>query len=268
MSASGRLTRFGEFAQWNWWKVLFRSIENCSLCCLCCWARCWMLQHMDNMEASCIFYVNVCTFTALEQSKICLLTVYKTGFVKPIIHHDWIVSVSFRYYRRDYLRPTSADIFSIEQWRIDIWQSCDFGCRSPRFIPGNNPTTSDRLIANRETVVNPCNLHSYTPGFMLSISYKLAATYSILTWRSLYIPQDFPLGFLIIFLFYSTLANDAYTNTSARRRRIRSKPIDVSFIQYVTAWHTARLQTPGSPARHCQWSHQNYHPGCTFKNRP
>jgi len=33
-----------------------------------------MVQDMDNMEASCVFYVKVGTFTNLEQSKISLLT--------------------------------------------------------------------------------------------------------------------------------------------------------------------------------------------------
>jgi len=34
-----------------------------------------MLQVMDNMEASCVFYVKVGTFTYLEQREISLLTV-------------------------------------------------------------------------------------------------------------------------------------------------------------------------------------------------
>jgi len=38
-----------------------------------------MLQDMDDMEASCIFYVKVGTFDQLEQSKISVLTVTKLG---------------------------------------------------------------------------------------------------------------------------------------------------------------------------------------------
>jgi len=34
-----------------------------------------MLQDMDNMEASCVFYVKVTMFTHLAQSKTTLLTV-------------------------------------------------------------------------------------------------------------------------------------------------------------------------------------------------
>jgi len=40
-----------------------------------------MLQVMDNMEASCVVYVKVGTFTHLEQSKISLLMVNKSGIV-------------------------------------------------------------------------------------------------------------------------------------------------------------------------------------------
>jgi len=48
---------------------------------------------MDNMEASCVFYVKVGTFTHLEQSKISLMTVKKSGIVTLAIQHDMIVSV-------------------------------------------------------------------------------------------------------------------------------------------------------------------------------
>jgi len=54
-----------------------------------------MLQVMDNMEASCIFYVKVGAFTHLEQSKIFLLTANKSGIVTLIVQHDRIVSVIF-----------------------------------------------------------------------------------------------------------------------------------------------------------------------------
>jgi hypothetical protein len=54
-----------------------------------------MLQVMDNMEASCIFYVKVGTFTHHEQSKISLLTVNNSGIVMITIQHDRIVSVIF-----------------------------------------------------------------------------------------------------------------------------------------------------------------------------
>jgi len=52
-----------------------------------------MLQVIDNVEASCVFYVKVDMFTHLEQSKIFLLTVNKSGIVMLTIQHDLIVSV-------------------------------------------------------------------------------------------------------------------------------------------------------------------------------
>jgi hypothetical protein len=54
-----------------------------------------MLQVMDNMEVSCVFYVKVSTFTHLEQSKTALLTVNKSGIMTLTVQHDMIVSVSF-----------------------------------------------------------------------------------------------------------------------------------------------------------------------------
>jgi hypothetical protein len=54
-----------------------------------------MLQVMDNMEVSCVLYVNVSTFTHLEQSKTALLTFNKSGIMTLTVQHDMIVSVSF-----------------------------------------------------------------------------------------------------------------------------------------------------------------------------
>jgi hypothetical protein len=54
-----------------------------------------MLQVMDNMEASCVFYVKVGTCTHVEQSKILLPTVKKSGIVTLTVQHDLIVSVIF-----------------------------------------------------------------------------------------------------------------------------------------------------------------------------
>jgi hypothetical protein len=77
-----------------------------------------MLQDMDNMEASCVFYVKVGTVTHLEQCKTSHLTVKEMGIVRLTIQHDLIVSVSFMYYPGDYLRQTLADVLSLKQCLI------------------------------------------------------------------------------------------------------------------------------------------------------
>jgi hypothetical protein len=74
--------------------------------------------YMENMVASCIFYVKVGTLTHLEQSITYLLTVNQTGIVRLMVQHDFIVSISFVHYPRDNLRQTSADILSLEQCPI------------------------------------------------------------------------------------------------------------------------------------------------------
>ena len=50
---------------------------------------------MDTMEANCVFNVKVGTFTHLEQSKISLLTVNKSGIVTLTVQYDMNVSVIF-----------------------------------------------------------------------------------------------------------------------------------------------------------------------------
>jgi len=54
-----------------------------------------MLQVLDNMEASCVFDVKVGMFTDLEQSKISLLSVKKSGIETVTVRNDMIVSVIF-----------------------------------------------------------------------------------------------------------------------------------------------------------------------------
>jgi hypothetical protein len=83
-----------------------------------------MLQDMDKMEASCVFYVKVSTFTHLEQSKTILLTVNESGMVRLTVQHELIVTVSFMYYPGDYSRQTSADVLSIEQCPIYTPAKC------------------------------------------------------------------------------------------------------------------------------------------------
>jgi hypothetical protein len=136
---------------------------------------------MENMEVSCVFYVKVSTFTHIEQSKITLLSVNKSGIMTLTVQHDMIVSVSFMLYPRHYLRQTSADVHSLELHPINIYQLSDSGGLTPQFIPVNKQTTSDRLFANCGVVGNPFNLQPNSVGFILSITVMSAAPYSIVT---------------------------------------------------------------------------------------
>ena len=54
-----------------------------------------MLQEMDHMEASCVFYVKVGRFGYFEQNKISVLTVTSLGIVMLTVHYDMIVTMLF-----------------------------------------------------------------------------------------------------------------------------------------------------------------------------
>jgi hypothetical protein len=84
-----------------------------------------MLQGMDSLEVSGVYYVKVGTCTYLEQSKISLMTVFKSGFVKLSLQRDLNVSISFRYFARDCLRHTSADVSSLEPYPINLQHFSD-----------------------------------------------------------------------------------------------------------------------------------------------
>jgi len=78
-----------------------------------------MLNHMNNLDVSCVFYVKVGTFAVLEQSQTSLLTVKENGIVRLTVQYDLIVSVSFMYYPGNHFRPTSADVLSLNQCPLD-----------------------------------------------------------------------------------------------------------------------------------------------------
>jgi len=158
MSLSVTLGRFAGLACRKSWRVLLQSSEHYSLCWLCCWARCWRLHDMDHMEESCILYVKVGMFDQLEHSKICDLTVTKMGIIMLTAQHDLDFSVSFTKDSWDFLRHTSPDVLSLEEFPADFLPSWDFGRYKPSLIPANKGTISDQITVNHGMVGNPCNL--------------------------------------------------------------------------------------------------------------
>ena len=86
-----------------------------------------MVQNMDHIEASCIFYDEVGTLNGLEQSTICVSTVTTLVIAMLAIHHDMMFSVCWMYDSRDSLRQSSADVCSVEECRVFITQRRDLG---------------------------------------------------------------------------------------------------------------------------------------------
>jgi len=52
-----------------------------------------MLQDMDHIEASCVFYVQVGMLNRFELSKIWILTVTASGIAMLALHHDMMFCV-------------------------------------------------------------------------------------------------------------------------------------------------------------------------------
>jgi len=52
-----------------------------------------MLQDMDHIEASYVFYVKVGTLNGLEECKFCVLTITTLGIAMLTVHHDKMFSV-------------------------------------------------------------------------------------------------------------------------------------------------------------------------------
>jgi len=124
-------------------------------------------------------------------------------------------------------------------------------------------TSSDRLTANRGTVVTTCNLEQYAAGCILSRTCKLTVIHSLVTCSLLYIPQNFPL-FVIIFLTFSTTASHGSTKTSVRCDSTWIEPNNGRFIQCPPGRGTAAMQTPFTPPWRSNRRHRKYSAGCTF----
>ena len=77
-----------------------------------------MLQGMDHMEASCVFYVKVGTLDQLEQNKFCVLTVTGLGIVMLTVQIDSNFSASFMYDPGDLLRQISPGVLSVEVYPV------------------------------------------------------------------------------------------------------------------------------------------------------
>ena len=61
-----------------------------------------MLQDIDHIEASCIFYVDVGTLNRFGQSKICVLTVTTLGIAMLPIHQDMMFKVFCMQHPREF----------------------------------------------------------------------------------------------------------------------------------------------------------------------
>jgi len=82
-----------------------------------------MLQDIDYMEASLVFYVKVHMFDQHEQQKISIVTIISFGIVMPNVHHDFIVSMCFMSDSSDELRQASPDDLSIKECAFYIYQT-------------------------------------------------------------------------------------------------------------------------------------------------
>jgi len=105
---------FDIFTCRDWWMDRCRRIDRCILYCLCCWVRCWTLQDMDPMEASCVGFVRVGTFDQVEERIISVLTTTTLGILMLTITHDLIFIVCFRWNPRDVMGQTLPDVLSVK----------------------------------------------------------------------------------------------------------------------------------------------------------
>jgi len=163
-------------------KGSFWSIDHCIVCWVCWWARRWMLQDMDYMEASGVHYVEVGTLNQLQQCEICILTVTIFGIAMLTVLDYMTFSMCLRWDPGDAVRQTSADCLSIDEGAGYISKSRDFGSHSMRWLLVNKLKTSDQLDANRRTVGNLYKLQLYVVGFIFCWTCKLGVTHSIMTW--------------------------------------------------------------------------------------
>jgi len=169
--------------------------------------------------------------------------------------HDSMVGVCCMNAPGDSLRQTSPEVLCVEEYPVYIHHNRDFCCRSNQFMSVIKALTSDRVTVNCRTVRILCTLRLYAVGFMLRRMCKLAVIHSVLSWSQLYIPQDFPLLFVIILLTFSTTASHGSTYNSAMWESIPIELNDRHLIYFATCRHTAARKTPVHSLQRCQCRH-------------
>jgi len=92
------------FVLQQWWKLFFPSIDHSIFSGIYCCMRCWMLQDMDHMEASCLFNVEVGIYDQIEQSQISVSTVTTLGIEMQTVEHDMIQSLWVMQVQGEFLR--------------------------------------------------------------------------------------------------------------------------------------------------------------------
>jgi len=156
----------------------FQNIDHRILCWPCCWARCWILQDMDHMEASFIFNVKVGWFDQLLQSKICVLTFTSLGIVILTAHHDLMVSMWFIQDLGNLLRQTLPYVLFVEECLL-YQSNMRFQLSFTMMYPCKQIINIGPTYYKSRDHSNPLQL--YAAGFNLNRTCKLAVTHSILT---------------------------------------------------------------------------------------
>jgi len=236
-----------------------------------------MLQDMDHIEASCVFYVEVGRPNWLEQNKICVLTVNTLGIAMPTVHHDMIFSVCFIQDRRDswdnqqqtsfpmknvpFLTPNNDisavihhDLFlqTITQYQTDLVQ---FAWSLAICATGTNAQQDSSCVERASWLL-------HMPFWLEANDIFLRSPHFI----SLSSSSGLPTSFRYHHLFTSTGATYGSRNTSARWEWNRIKQNDGHFIQYATRCDPTTTQTPLCSPQYCKCSHQIYDPRCTVEN--
>jgi len=87
-----------------------------------------MLQDIDHMEVSCVFYIKVGTFDPLEPNKICVLTFTALEILMLSILHDLIFCICFIEEPGDLIGQTSPHVLSVKESHFYILLTSDVSC--------------------------------------------------------------------------------------------------------------------------------------------
>jgi len=148
-------------------------------------------------------------------------------------------------------RQSSPDFRSVEEDPFYTLWTWDISCRTPQCITVVKHRILDQLTENCRMVRNPCNMMLYAVALHLNRMCELAVTHSILTSSQLYIPQDFRLPLVIIFLKSFATVNQGSTHTSAWCEWIWIEPNDRRIIKQATCWDTLAMHIQLSLLERC-----------------
>jgi len=234
------------------------------------------MQDIDQIEESCVVYVEVGKLNPLDHSKIYILIIIELGIAMRTVHHLASISSNIHGISWDKHQQTSylsknvlwishnQDILAVvhRDWSLQtITQHCTYLVQ----IAGWLETCATTSYMQWDSAYVECATWLLRMPFWLETNHICLRTsnhVSLSPWSGR------PTSFRNQLLFTSTGTNHGSTYSAARWALNRIEQNDRHFCQFATCWDPTTTHTPPTTPQHCQCSPPKSDPGRSVKHCP